>query len=122
MNDSLRSYAASGRSQEPTHLGASGRTLQTVSHVLGVLSLIWSLIAWAEWFLIPFLYPHDGSPVPYLGFALQAIILLLGCFCVLIFIPLLAIAVRRRWMLTYAIPAAAFVAFQVWCFVIEISW
>ena len=122
MNDSLRSYAASGRSQEPTHLGASGRTLQTVSHVLGVLSLIWSLIAWAEWFLIPFLYPHDGSPVPYLGFALQAIILLLGCVCVLILIPPLAIAVRRPWMLVYTIPAAAFVAFQVWCFVIEISW
>ena len=122
MNDSLRSDAASGRSQEPTHPGANGRTLQIVSHVLGLLSLIWSLIAWAEWFLIPFLYPHDGSPVPYLGFALQAIILLLGCVCVLILIPPLAIAVRRPWMLVYTIPAAAFVAFQVWCFVMEIFW
>ena len=74
MNDSLRSDAASGRSQEPTHPGANGRTLQIVSHVLGLLSLIWALIAWAEWFTIPFLYAHDGSPVHYLGFALQAII------------------------------------------------
>ena len=122
MNDSLRVNAASDRSHDPNRVRASGRTLRTVSHVLGVLSLIWSLVAWAEWFLIPFLYPQDGSPVPYFGFAPQAILLLLGCVCVLIFIPLLAIAVRRPWMLIYTIPAAAFVAFQVWCFVIEIFW
>lgn len=122
MKDSLGINAASGRSQDPTRVGAGGRTLRTVSHVLGVLSLIWSLIAWAEWFLIPFLYSHDGSAVPYLGFAPQAISLLFGCVCVLIFIPLLAIAVRRPWLLIYTIPAAAFVAFQVWCFVIEIFW
>ena len=122
MNDSVRINAASGRSQDIVRVGEGGPTLPKVSHVLGVLSLIWSLIAWAEWFLIPFLYPHDGSPVPYLGFALQAIILLLGCVCVLILIPPLAIAVRRPWMLVYTIPAAAFVAFQVWCFVMEIFW
>ena len=122
MNNSLKRNPAAVRTHDPNLVGASQRTLRTVSHVLGVLSLIWSLIAWAEWFLIPFFYPHDGSPVPYLGFAPQAILLLLGCGCVLIFIPLLAFAVRRPWMLIYTIPAAAFVAFQVWCFVIEIFW
>ena len=120
MNDSVRINAASGRSQDDARVGEGGRTLRKVSHVLGVLSLIWSMIAWAEWFLIPFLYPHDGSPVPYLGFAPQAILLLLGCVCVLIFIPLLAFAVRRSALLLYAIPAAAFVVFQIGSFVLAI--
>lgn len=92
------------------------------SHVLGVFSLIWSLIAWSEWFLIPLLYPDDGSPVPHLAFAPQAILLFLGCVGVLILIPPVAIAVRRSWMLLYAVPAAAFVAFQVGRFVSEILW
>ena len=78
------------------------------------------MIAWAEWFLIPFLYPHDGSPVPYLGFAPQAIILFIGCFGVTALIPLLAIAMHRSKLLLYAIPAAAFVVFQVGSFVLEI--
>ena len=120
MNNSLKSNLASNRSQDPNSVGSSGRRLRTVSHVVGLLALIWSLIAWAEWFLIPFLYPHDGSPVPYLGFAPQAILLLLGCVGVMILIPLLAIAVRRWALLLYAGPAAAFVAFQVGSFVLEI--
>ena len=88
--------------------------MRIASHVVGVISLIWSLVAWSEWFLIPLLYPADGSPVPHLAFAPQAILLFLGCVGILILIPLLAIAVRRSWMLIYAVPAAAFVAFQVW--------
>lgn len=120
MNNSLKSNAPSDRFPDPNRVGASGRTLRTVSHVVGVLSLIWSLIAWSEWFLIPFLYPHDGSPVPYLGFAPQAILLLLGCVGVMILIPLLAIAMQRAKLLLYAVPAAAFVVFQVGSFVLEI--
>ena len=96
--------------------------MRIASHVLGVFSLIWSLIAWSEWFLIPLLYPDDGSPVPHLAFAPQAILLFLGCVGVLILIPPVAIAVRRSWMLLYAVPAAAFVAFQVGRFVSEILW
>ena len=68
MNDSLKINAASDRSHDPNRVQARGRTLRTVSHVLGVLSLIWSLIAWAEWFLFLFfiltmvaLYPTWGS-------------------------------------------------------------
>ncbi len=120
MNSSLKRNRASVRTHDPNVVGASGRTLRTVSHLVGVLSLIWSLIAWAEWFLIPFLYSHDGSPVPYLGFAPQAILLLLGCVGVMILMPLLAIAMRKPVILIYTIPAAAFVAFQVGSFVLEI--
>lgn len=96
--------------------------MRIVSHVVGVISLIWSLVAWSEWFLIPLLYPDDGSPVPHLAFAPQAILLFLGCVGILILIPLFAIAVRRSWMLIYAVPAVAFVAFQVWSFVSDILW
>ena len=120
MNNSLKRNPAADRTHDPNDIGVSQRRLRTVSHVVGLLALIWSLIAWAEWFLIPFLYPHDGSPVPYLGFAPQAILLLLGCVGVMILIPLLAIAVRRWALLLYAGPAAAFVAFQVGSFVLEI--
>jgi len=88
--------------------------MRAVSHILGVFSLVWSLIAWSEWFLIPLLYPGDGSPVPHLVFVPQAILLFLGCVGVLVLIPLISIGVRRSRMLIYAVPAAAFVAFQVW--------
>ena len=120
MNNTLKSNPAADRTHDLDRVGASERPLRTVPHVLGVLSLIWSLIAWAEWFLIPFLYPHDGSPVPYLGFAPQAILLLLGCVGVMILIPLLAIAMQRSKLLLYAVPAAALVVLQVGSFVLEI--
>ena len=123
MNYQPKSSAASAlRSQDPSSFGSSRNPMRIASHVLGVFSLIWSLIAWSEWFLIPLLYPDDGSPVPHLAFAPQAILLFLGCVGVLILIPPVAIAVRRSWMLLYAVPAAAFVAFQVWRFVSEILW
>ena len=107
-------------SQDLSSNGSSKRSLRTVSHVLGVLSLIWALIAWAEWFLIPLLYPHDGSPVPYLEFAPLAIALLLGCFIISIVNPLVSIAARQSQMLIYAVPAAAFVVFQIGSFVLDI--
>ena len=94
--------------------------LRAVSHVLGVLSLIWALIAWAEWFLIPLLYPHDGSPAPYLEFAPLAILLLLGCFIISIVNPLISIAARQSKMLIYGVPAAVFVLFQVGSFLYDI--
>ena len=103
-------------------LGPNRNPMRRASHVLGAFSLVWALIAWSEWFLIPVLYPDDGSPVPHLAFAPQSILLFLGCVGVLILIPLLAIAVRRASMLIYAVPAAAFVAFQVWRFVNEVLW
>ena len=120
MNNSLSSTAVSDRSHDSNRIRASRRNLQTVPHVVGLLSLIWSLIAWAEWFLVPVFYPRDGSPVPYLGFAPQAILLFLGCVGFTIIILLLASVMHRRGLLFYAIPGADFVVFQVGSFVFEI--
>ena len=123
MNDQQKSSAALAlRSQDPSSFGSSRDPMRIASHVVGVISLIWSLVAWSEWFLIPLLYPDDGSPAPHLAFAPQAILLFLGCIGILILIPLLAIALRRSRMLIYAVPAVAFVAFQVWRFVSDILW
>lgn len=84
------------------------------SRIVGVFAVIWAVVAWVEWFLIPILYPASGGPVPHLAFAPQVILLLLGCVAVVLIIPAWAIGTRCWWMLIYAVPAAAYVVFQVW--------
>jgi len=87
---------------------------ENISHVIGVFSLFWAVVAWAEWFLIPILFPADGGPVPHLAFAPQAILLFLGCVGVVLTMPVLALATCRWRILLYALPAAAYLLFQFW--------
>jgi hypothetical protein len=84
-----------------------------VFHLIGTFSLLWGIAAWLEWFLIPFFFPSSGGPVPHLAFAPQAILLFLGCVVTSLTMPVIALAARRRGTLLYAVPAVAYVAFQV---------
>jgi hypothetical protein len=83
-------------------------------HLIGTFALLWSIVAWLEWFLIPILFPSNGGPVPHLAFAPQAILLLLGCVVTSLTMPIIALSARRWGTLLYAVPSVAYVAFQVW--------
>ncbi len=83
-------------------------------HLVGGVALIWRVAAWAEWLLIPALYPREGGPVPYLAFAPQAILLFLGCVAIVLIVPILALASRQRWAILYSLPAAAYLVYQAW--------
>ena len=76
----------------------------------------WGTVAWIEWFFIKEFYPSDGSPVPHLQFAFQAVVLLLGCVVATIAVPLIAV-ISRRWLVIFcAVPPATFVFYQFWRF------
>ena len=85
-----------------------------VLHFIGAFALLWSTVAWLEWFLIPFYFPASGGPVPHLAFAPQAILLFLGCVVISLAIPTMALVIRRWETLLYAVPAVAYVVFQAW--------
>lgn len=82
-------------------------------HMIGVFALIWSGVAWAEWFLIPHFHPAAGGPVPHLAFAPQALLLFLGCVAIVLVIPAQAFLQRGRAKSLYALPAAVYVACQI---------
>ncbi len=78
-----------------------------------IFCVTWGLVAWAEWFLVPILVPNEGGPVPYLNFALQALVLFFGCVFVLFFMLVQVVQTYQWKWLLFAIPAGAFVLFQV---------
>lgn len=84
-----------------------------VFHLVGTFALLWGIVAWLEWFLIPIVNPATGGPVPHLAFAPQAILLFLGCVAIILIMPVWEFGTRCWWMLVYAVPAAAYVVFQV---------
>jgi hypothetical protein len=94
--------------------GADSARNTASSHIAGVFALIWAIVAWVEWFLIPIIYPANGGPVPHLAFAPQAILLLLGCVTIALTLPALAFRTRQWRVVLYAVPAAAYLAFLAW--------
>ena len=63
------------------------------------------LIAWAHWYAIPRLIPHDGSPAPYMEFIPAYLLLLFGA----IYGVMVALVVYPTWkgkLIGGALPAS----------------
>ena len=40
--------------------GPESARSKLTSHIVGVFAVIWAVVAWVEWFLIPILYPASA--------------------------------------------------------------
>jgi hypothetical protein len=81
-------------------------------HLIGAAGLVWSLITWIEWFVIPFLFPNRHGPVPYLDFAPQTCFLLFGCTIFSVVIFFLPLSWKMR--ILYLSGPVSFLAYQSW--------
>lgn len=71
-------------------------------HVVGVFSILWTAVAWGEWFAVPVLFPDRGGPVPYLDFAMVSMWLFVGCMWLTLQMVFFPMGLSHRSRLIYA--------------------
>jgi hypothetical protein len=81
-------------------------------HAMGAIATFWGVAAWAEWFVVPMLYPGRSGPAPYLDFALGTVVLFLGCFINATAVLLWPWRLAWYWRVAYALVPASYVGFQ----------
>ena len=91
---------------------AASSTRIAIAHVMGALAFCLGVVSWCLVWQIPSVQPAFGGPDP-----AKVIVLLLTltvvCGLLSIFVVIDALYCRRLLRLSYAVPAAAFVAFMV---------
>lgn len=89
-------------------------TPKSFPHITGLLAVLWAVIAWLEWFLIPIIFPGDGGPVPHMMFAAQAALLFIGCITFSLACWVQVKKTQCWYTILYTTPGIAYVLFQLW--------